>query len=162
MNTCFHLEKNTVSLTNLWEFCLWREFSSFPSHWSLGKESSESISMSIADCVVAYCVVCLAVGITWKLLSLILFIQKLFLSGFRFHCKYSQEHQQYFSSNFKAHYETLHFFLFFFFLLLGGGGAEGKKRENFKQVPHPVLNLTWGSISQLQDHDLSRYQESGT
>lgn len=57
------LGKNVVSFANLGEFYFWRELPDFPSYWSLGNLSSENISVSIAYCIVAYCVVYSPIGI---------------------------------------------------------------------------------------------------
>ena len=41
------------------------------------------------------------------------------------------------------------------------GEAEGEEeRETLKQAPHSAQSLTWGSISQPGNQDLSRNQES--
>ena len=34
-----------------------------------------------------------------------------------------------------------------------------RKRETLRQAPHPAQNLTWGSVSQPWDRDLSQNQE---
>ena len=40
-----------------------------------------------------------------------------------------------------------------------GEGQRQRKRKNRKQAPCPAWNPTWGSISQVWDHDPSRNQE---
>ena len=42
-----------------------------------------------------------------------------------------------------------------FYILFLEGRSRGSGREDLKQVPHPVQNLTWGSTSQPGDHDRS-------
>ena len=46
---------------------------------------------------------------------------------------------------------------FFFFLITE---RQMRERENLKQAPCPVWSLTWASILQTLDGDLSQNQES--
>ena len=60
----------------------------------------------------------------------------------------------------KPQYIHLHIYLFIsLFICFREGGVEGhweSEKENLKQPPHPARSLTWDSISQPQDHDLSQ------
>lgn len=81
---------------------IFEEFPYFPADWSLGNLSSESGNMSIAYYFVAYCVVFWSQ--TWELLSLIIVIQILFLSCFRFTVNVHRNTSGIFPNNFKGHW----------------------------------------------------------
>ena len=61
-------------------------------------------------------------------------------------------------NGYKIHFSARGTRVFIYF----GGGDRGSGRENLKQTPHPMQSLTWGSISQPCNHELSQNQELAT